>query len=403
MTGTISRRSVLSTTLAAGAAAAIPLRYGRAADSIQIAMPCALTGALGPIGQQMKRGVEYFTKVQNAKGGLLGRPVEYIIEDTAGDPATCVRKAGEMVERYHARLLMGMTLSSEALAIVPKLADWNAIFVSSDNGDGRLTASAFVPNFFRANTSGPMDTRTVALWLRNAPYKSFYALGMDYAWGHDTVSSFQNLVKQANRKFVGAVFSPIGTKDFSSYILKIRQSDADAVFLVLAGDDNNAFLQQAHEYRLGEKMQILTSTVDLASVRTLGDATLGLAGAARYCCTIDNPANKQFVADWQQAHDGALPDIYEGEQWQACQVMAAGIEAAGSIEPEKLRPALEKVAIDSIKGHVAMRACDHQAVQQGFMVKVQKVAGSGQLLPQVLDVFPADQVTPGCRKETYDD
>ena len=110
MTDNISRRSVLSTTLAAGAAAAIPLRYGRAADSIQIAMPCALTGALGPIGQQMKRGVEYFTKVQNAKGGLLGRPVEYIIEDTAGDPATCVRKAGEMVERYHARLLMGMTL-----------------------------------------------------------------------------------------------------------------------------------------------------------------------------------------------------------------------------------------------------------------------------------------------------
>jgi branched-chain amino acid transport system substrate-binding protein len=366
-------------------------------------MPCALTGALGPVGQQMKRGAEYFTKVQNAKGGLLGRPVEYIIEDTGGDPATSVRKAGEMVERYNARLLMGMTLSSEALAVVPKLAGWNAIFVSSDNGDGRLTTSSFVPNFFRANTSGPMDTRTVALWLRHAPYKSFYAIGMDYAWGHDTVNSFQNLVKQAKRNFVGAVFSPIGTKDFSSYILKIRQSGADAVFLVLAGDDNNAFLQQAHEYRLGEKMQILTSTVDLASVRTLGAATLGLAGAARYCCTIDNPANKQFVADWQKAHDGVLPDIYEGEQWQACQVMAAGIEAAGSIEPEKLRPALEKVAIDSIKGHVAMRACDHQAVQQGFMVKVEKVADSAQLLPHVIDVFPADQVTPGCRKETYDD
>ena len=398
----ISRRSVLATTVAAGAAATVPWRSGRATEAIQIGMPCALTGSLGPIGQQMKRGAEYFAKVQNAKGGLLGRPIEYIIEDTAGDPATCVRKAGEMIERYHMPLLMGMTLSSEALAVVPKLADWNAIFVASDNGDGRLTASAFVPNFFRANTSGPMDTRTVALWLRQAPYKSFYALGMDYAWGHDTVNSFQNLVKQANRTFLGSVFSPIGTKDFSSYILKIRQSGADAVFLVLAGDDNNAFLEQAHEYRLGDKMQLLTSTVELAAIRTLHDATLGLVGAARYCSTIDNSANKQFVADWQKAHDGALPDIYEGEQWQACQILAAGIEAAGSIEPEKLRPALEQVAIDSIKGHVAMRACDHQAVQRGFMVKVQKVADDG-LLPQIIDVFPADKVTPPCRKETYDD
>jgi branched-chain amino acid transport system substrate-binding protein len=402
VTENITRRSVLSTAVVAGAAAAVPLRAGRSADAIQVAMPCALTGALGPVGQQMKRGVEYFTKVQNLKGGLLGRPIEFIIEDTAGDPATCVRKAGEMVERYHVRLLMGMTLSSEALAVVPKLAGWNAIFVASDNGDGRLTTSAFVPNFFRANTSGPMDTRTVALWLRQAPYKSFYALGMDYAWGHDTVNSFQNLVKQANRSFLGAVFSPIGTKDFSSYILKIRQSGADAVFLVLAGDDNNAFLQQAHEYRLGDKMQLLTSTVDLASIRTLRDATLGLAGAARYCCTIDNPANRQFVADWQKAHDGVLPDIFEGEQFQACQIMAAGIEAAGSIEPEKLRPALEEIGVESIKGHVAMRACDHQAVQPGFMVKVEQVADGG-LLPKIIDVFPADKVTPACRKETYDD
>lgn len=402
MIESVSRRSVLATTLAAGLSAAVPLRYARAADTIRIGMPCALSGALGPVGQQMKRGAEYFAKTQNAKGGLLGRPIEYIIEDTAGDPATCVRKAGEMVERHQVRLLMGMTLSSEALAVVPKLADWNAIFVSSDNGDGRLTTSSIVPNFFRANTSGPMDTRTVALWLRQAPYKSFYALGMDYAWGHDTVNSFEKLVVQAKRNFHGAVFSPIGTKDFSSYILKIRQSGADAVFLVLAGDDSNAFIQQASEYRLGEKMQLLTSIVTLADIRTLGDATLGLAGAARYASTIDTPANKQFVADWQKAYDGALPDLFEGEQFQACQILAAGIEAAGSIEPEKLRPALEQVALDSIKGHVSVRACDHQAVQDGFMVKVEKRAG-GALLPQIIDVFPADKVTPPCRKETYDD
>ena len=67
-----------------------------------------------------------------------------------------------------------------------------------------------------------------------------------------------------------------------------------------------------------------------------------------------------------------MPDVFEGEQYQACQMLQAGIEAAKSIDAEKLRPALEAVAIDSIKGHVAMRACDHQAVQGGFMVKVVK-------------------------------
>lgn len=398
----MTRRGVLAAT---GAVLATPTIWRRAlaAEPIKIGMPTCLTGPLGEVGQQMKRGADYFAKWVNGKGGIIGRPVEFISEDTGGDPATCVRKAQQMVERDKVKLLMGMTLSSEALAVVPNLARWDAIFVSSDNGDGRLTGSSFVPNFFRANTSGPMDSRTVALWLRNAKFKKFYGIGMDYAWGHNSVGVFESETKNAKKEWLGAVFSPIGTKDFSSYLLKIRESGADAVFIVMAGDDFNAFLAQAHQYRLPEKVQLLTEQLELSVVRAVGDAAIGLAGASRYCFAYDIPANKEFVAMWQKAHDGALPDIFEGEQWQACQVLAAGIAKAGSIEPAKLRPALETVAIDSIKGHVAMRACDHQAEQQGFMVKVVKKPGSKMALPEILAVYPAAEVTPPCRKQTYSD
>ena len=68
-----------------------------------------------------------------------------------------------MVERHDCRLFTGITLSSEALAIVPKLAEWNSIFISAINGDGRLTADSFVPNFFRVNISGQMGARAVSL------------------------------------------------------------------------------------------------------------------------------------------------------------------------------------------------------------------------------------------------
>ncbi len=401
MRRSLSRRSVLGAS-ATALAAPFLLRRAFAATPIKIGMPTALTGALGEVGQQQKRGALYFAKVQNAKGGLIGRPVEFLIEDTAGDPATCVRKAQEMVERDKVDLLMGVTLSSEALAIVPKLQEWNAIFVSSDDGDGRLTASSFVANFFRANTSGPMDTRTVALWLRHSPLKKFYGIGMDYAWGHNSINSFEKLVKQAKREFLGSVFSPIGTKDFSSYILKIRESGAQAVFIVMQGEDYIAFLSQAHQYRLPQKTLLLTSIVDLASTRAVGDGAVGLLGSSRYCYAYNNPANKAFVANWQKAM-GALPDIFEGEQWQACEILAAGIEKAKSIEPAKLRPALEKVAINGVKGHVAMRACDHQAVQQGFMVKVVKQAGETAPVLDVIAVYPAAEVTPACRQETYTD
>jgi branched-chain amino acid transport system substrate-binding protein len=397
----LTRRAVVRGGAAILAAPAL-LRQGRAADSIKIGAPIALTGALGSVGQQMKRGCETWAKHQNAKGGLLGRPIEMVFADTAGDPATCVRKAQEMVERDGVRILTAITLSSEALATVPKLEEWNTIFLSSDNGDGRLTAESYVPNFFRANISGPMGTRAVSLYLRESKMQNFYAIGLDYAWGHNSIGVFENEVKKAKKNFAGAIYSPVGTKDYSTYIAKLRQSGADAVFIVMQGDDNNAFLSQSRQYRLPDKMQLLTEIVDLASIRAVGDASVGLIGSSRYSFTIDNALNRDFVAMWQKEY-GNVPDTFEGEQWQACQLLAVAIEKAGSIDAAKLRPALETAAVDSIKGHVAMRACDHQAVQSGFMVKVAKKDGSDMPIPEIIATFPGEKTTPDCRKQTYED
>jgi branched-chain amino acid transport system substrate-binding protein len=399
MTGTsgISRRTMLGATLATP----IVLRHALGEEPIRIGMPVALTGPGGEIGAQMRRGAEFWAKTVNAKGGVLGRQIQLFVQDTAGDPASAVRKAQDVVERDGCRLLFGMTLSSEALAVVPKLAEWNAIFMSSDNGDGRLTGESFVPNFFRANTSGPMGTRAVSLYLRQAEFKNFYALGMDYAWGHNSIGVFKDEVKKSGKNFIADIYSPIGTKDYSTYITKIRQSGADACFLVLQGDDNNAFLAQAKQYRLGDKVQLLTEIVDLNSIHAVGEAAVGLIGSSRYTFTFPGEANAQFVAAWKQEY-GNVPDVFEGEQWQACLMLQAGIEKAGSIDAEKLRPALETVEVDSIKGKVTMRACDHQAVQRGFMVKVAHKEGFTDPVPDLIATFPADQVTPACRQMTYD-
>ncbi len=399
-----TRRRVARLALGGAAGLAMPwaVRRALAAEPVKIGMPLALTGPLGSVGQQLKRGGEAWAKVQNAKGGIIGRPIELLIEDTAGNPADCVRKAQEMVERDGCTIFTGITLSSEALAVAPKLDEWKAIFVSSDNGDGKLTAGALVPNFFRANISAPMGARAVSLYLRQSEFQKFYAIGMDYAWGHSSVGVFESEIKHANKNFIGSVFSPIGTKDFSPYITKIRQSEAEALYIVMAGDDFNAFLGQAAQYRLPDKVQMLTEQMELSLLRAVGDAALGLVGSTRYCFTIDNPKNREFVALWQKER-GMVPDTFEGEQWQALQVLAAGIEKAGGTDTAKLRDALENVAIDDIKGPVQMRKCDHQAVQGGFMVKAVKKDGVAHPVPEIIASYPGDKTTPACNKETFED
>ena len=398
-----TRRGVLAAGAAGAAVLATPsyIKRAWAQGPIKIGVPCALTGPLASVGQVTKRGCEFFAKQANAKGGIMGRPIELIIEDTQGNPANCVRKAQEMVERHDCRLITGITASSEALAVVPKLAEWNAVFMSSINGDGRLTAESFVPNFFRANTSGPMGTRAISLFLRDSQMKSFFAIGMDYAWGHNSVQVFEGELKKANKEFAGKVFSPTGTKDFSTYITKIRQSGADGVFLVLAGDDNNAFLSQAHQYRLGEKMTLMSEQLELVGVKAVGQAAIGLVACSRYPYSLDNAANKTFVEAFFKEH-GEVPDQFDGEAYHGMAVLAQGIEKAKSIEAEPLRTAMAGMTHDGIKGKVVLRECDHQGEQRGYIVRVEKPTQYPHPDLAIQKIYPAEQITPPCNKMTYD-
>src|SRR5262249_60455987 len=100
--------------------------------------------------------------------GRLGRHMSLLYRSTQGTPAHCVRKSQELVERDDCRLITGVVVSSEARAIMPKLAEWKAFFISHGCGDGLLTTKEFlVTNFFRANTSATMGARTLALYLKD--------------------------------------------------------------------------------------------------------------------------------------------------------------------------------------------------------------------------------------------
>src|SRR6185312_17477135 len=135
----ITRRRVLEATIAGSTLVAAPafLRRVLAADSIKIGIPTVITGGYAILGSQVMRTCKLVKKMTDAKGGLVGQPVEFIFQDTQGDPATCVRKTQELVERDNCHIITGVCVSSEGAAILPKLEEWNAIFISHGLGDGR--------------------------------------------------------------------------------------------------------------------------------------------------------------------------------------------------------------------------------------------------------------------------
>jgi branched-chain amino acid transport system substrate-binding protein len=398
-----SRRQVLGGALATSALVAAPayLKRATAATPIKIGIPTVITGGYAVLGAQTMRTCKLVKKLTDAKGGVLGRPIEFIFQDTTGDPAACVRKCQEMVEREDCRLFTGVIVSSEAAAMLPKLEEWNAFFISHGNGDGRLTAELFQPRFFRANTSAPMGARTIALYLKDQPQKKFVAIGSDYSWGHSSIGAFEAQITKMGKQLVDKIFAPVGNKDYSTYITKVMQSGAEVCYVAYQGDEARAFFSQASQYALASRVQMVMEIVAQADVKVLGKDALGLVGSSRYPFTYDIPENKAFVEAFNAEYKNEIPDWTDGEVYQALQILFKAIEKADSTEPMKLVAAMEDLEVTSVKGPVLMRKCDHQGENQGFVVKFAKSEKYPEPVPEILKIYPREQVTPDCRTSTY--
>src|SRR3989441_10464085 len=309
------------------------VRPARAQNPIKIGMPAALSGAYAQYGIQAKRAADLFSKDVKAKG-ILGRPVEFIFEDTAGDPATAVRKAQKLVEKDGVKFLTGVALSSEALAVSAKCPEWKVLFMSTINGAGALTAKSFHRYFFRVNTSGPMGARAISLYLAESPMKRFFALGSDYAWGRDSAASFTSQITAAKKEVVGSDFPPVGTKDFASYIAKIRQSKADGVYLALPGQDATIYLKQAHQFGLNREVKPIMEILELENMKAVGDAMVGAIGSSRYPFTVDTPKNREFVKRFHDLH-GVYPDMFDGETYEGLEWLAQVITKGGGDAVQK--------------------------------------------------------------------
>ena len=397
-----TRRRILKGGAAGAAVLATPpfLRRAVAADPIKIGIPTVITGGYSLSGGQVIRTCKLVKKMVEAKGGLLGRPVEFLFQDTTGDPAICVRKSQELVERDNCHILSGVINSSEAAAMLPKLEQWDAIFIGHGQGDGRLTAEFFVPRFFRTNISAPMGARVLALYLKDAPQKAFVAIASDGSWGHSSNRAFADQIKKVGKTLVDQIFSPIANKDYQPYITKILQSGAEGCYIALQGDEARSFYSQASQYGLSQRVQFFTEIVAQADIKVLGKDALGLIGSARYPLTYDIPENN-FFRDTYMREYNIIPDWTDGEMYQAMMILFAAVEKAGSAEPMKIVAAMEGLEVTSVKGPVLMRKCDHQGENQGFVVKVVENPKFPEPVAEIIKIYPREVATPDCRSSTY--
>src|SRR3984885_11518930 len=235
----VRRRPLLKAGLAIGAMqVASPFVVKSLADDpIKIGLDNPLTGTFAALGKNELIGCQLAVDQINAKGGILGRKVDLLVEDsTSGDAAVAVQKAAKLVERDKVDFLLGNINSALAQAMANYSFEKKAFQIVPGGHVDSVTGTQCHWNVFRVCNTTRMETNSVSTLLLSYG-KKWYFIVTDYAFGHGLQAGFEASLTAPNATELGADQVPLGSTDFSANLIKAQSTNPDAIVLFLAGDD----------------------------------------------------------------------------------------------------------------------------------------------------------------------
>ena len=368
----LTRRTLLKGAAGATALAGIgmPAIVRAQSDVIRIGHLTPITGFLGPLGEFAQMGVKLAAEEINAAGGVLGRKVELVIEDSV-NPQTASAKAERLIERDKVAMIIGEISSASALAIGQVANRTRTVFINTGANSDALRGASCNPFMFHIEAANSMMVTAVGTYLKNENMikgKKWYSLTADYAFGHDLFKVAKKFVTENGGQFIGEELVPTDATDFSPYLLKIRQAQPDIVASNLAGNQITNFIKQYAEY--GLPFPITGFGFDTAVAWGAGKGNFSGIWPLIWHHMVDTPSSKKFVDAFTKKY-GKPPENQSWGDYNSLKIVAQSFTEMKSADPQMLAEHLRKGAkFDVLKGREGyFRAYDNQMVQEMYAVR----------------------------------
>jgi len=333
--------------------------------------------------------------VEDFKAAEKGINVEIVSADHQNKPDVGSNIARQWYDTEGVDVIADVPTSSVALAINDITKEKNKIFINSGAASSDLTGSKCSPN----TVHWTYDTWMLAHGTGSAVVKqggdTWFFLTADYAFGHALERDTSDVVKASGGKVLGSVKVPLGTSDFSSFLLQAQSSKAKIIGLANAGSDTINSIKQAAEFGIvkgGQKMAGLL--VFLSDIHGLGLQTAqGLQVTTTFYWDL-NDATRAWSKRFAAAHNGRMPTmvqagVYAGLQHYLKAVDALQADSDGTKVVAKMK---ELPTDDPLFGKGSIRV-DGRKIHPAYLVEVKKPGESKYAYDyyKVLQTIPADK------------
>lgn len=355
------------------------------AQELRLGYVAAMSGPLGVIGAEQKRGLDIALKhLGNRIGGLK---VDLVTADTKANPGVAVQEAAKLVEKEKVKIITGGTASNVIMAMVKPIVSAGVFFVGSNGGPSPLAGKQCQAGYFNVSFQNDQWSEGMGAYMKRKGLKKPYFMGMDYQAGWDHVAGARRGYGKS-APIAGQKFTPRTQLDFSAELAQLRAAQPDGVFAFYAGGPAVAFVKQYAQAGLNKTIQ-LYSNVGLSDpllFKAQGNAALGILVSGHYNTELDYGPNKKFVADFRKVY-GRDPSTFAAQQYDAIMLLDAAIGSLhGKIgDKNALRAALKKADFKSVRGPFRFNN-NHMPVQNIYIQQVSK-REDGSLYLKKIDVI----------------
>ena len=274
---TIPRRAILAGLAATSLARPGLLRAQAVSTPVKIGLLSDVGGTYRENGGPgCKVAVEM--AVADFGGTLLGRPIEVMQADDQNKPDVASSLAREWIDAEGVSLLLDGASSAAALAIQQVARDKKRVYCTTSSVSTALVGKQCSPCSFQFYGNAYSLGKAVGGALTEQGKDTWFFITVDYEAGYSLQSNAEQFVKAAGGKVLGSVRAPVGTADFSSYLINAQASGAKVIGLANAGTDLQNCIKQAAEFGIVKGGQLLATLVlEIPDVISIGqDVCQGL-------------------------------------------------------------------------------------------------------------------------------
>ncbi|ACL61239.1 ABC transporter substrate-binding protein [Methylobacterium nodulans] len=331
--------------------------------------------------------------VEDYGGTVAGRKIDVVSADHQNKTDVGANIARAWIDRDGVDLIVDVPNSAVALAVSNIAREKNKVLIGSGAGSAELTGRQCSPNTVHWTYDTWSLGHSIAHAVVQRGGKNWFFLTADYAFGHDLERQASEQVQKDGGTVLGTARHPVGTPDFSSFLLRAQSSGAQVLGLANAGADETTAIKQAVEFGLTQQMSLVGLVFDLNNVPALGMQTAqGILTVNAWYWDLSDPS-REFAKRFAARHPKRdMPNHHQAGVYAGVLHYLKAVDKAGSAENGKAVVSAMKAlpTDDPLFGKGSVRQ-DGRAIHPMYLLQVKTPEQS----KSTWDVFNVLTTIPG--------